>query len=140
MSRKLLKLYQVWHFSITSLNGQDMFPSVSFCFGFKPSLANHEIMSMRNIENWKQNQTLKTMNETFRKATFDLSEVLVEMISGRNGNYTHKLNYEIGNQRRFENITEVLEVYSEQGRSYSIYHNAPIATETAVIITLNITR
>ena len=117
-----------------------MFPSVSFCFGFKPGLSDHEIMSMRNVENWKQNQTLKTMNETFRKATFDLSEVLVEMISGRNGNYTHKLNYEIGNQRRFDNITEVLEVYSEQGRCYSIYHNAPFATETAVIITLNITR
>ena len=95
---------------------------------------------MRNIKNWKQNQTLKEMNETFRRATFDLQEVLVNLTHGTGGNYTTKLNINVGFERRFDQNVGVLEIYSEQGRCYSLYSETSIGPLTSVKIVLNITR
>ena len=127
-------------FSIEPLETDDSYPSVSFCFGFKPDLQNDEILSLRNIKNWKQHQTLKEMNETFRRATYNLHEVLTEFSVGTFGNYSELANYKIGHERRFDNMTEVLEIYSEQGRCFSFHNKVPIMLAKVVKFAVKISR
>ena len=80
------------------------------------------------------------MNETFRRATYNLHEVLTEFSVGTFGNYSELANYKIGHERRFDNMTEVLEIYSEQGRCFSFHNTAPIMLAKVVKFAVKITR
>jgi len=50
----------------------ESFPTVAFCFGFKPGFNPKEVLITRNIDNWKEHQTLAIMNSTFRNSTYNL--------------------------------------------------------------------
>ena len=80
------------------------------------------------------------MNETFRRATFNISEVLVSLTFGKGGNYSKRRELAIGFERTFDNSLGVLEIYSEQGRCYSLHAKTVIDPDTIIIMVLNIQR
>ena len=117
------------------------YPTIGFCFGFKDNISLSEILTIRNIKNWKQNQTLQSMNETFRRVTFDIKEVLINVSGGYDGDFEKvPFRYKVG-QSRQDNVTnEVLEIYSEQGRCYSFFTRIVNTTDAVVKIVMNVTR
>ena len=80
------------------------------------------------------------MNETFRRATFNISEVLVSLTFGKGGNFSKRRELAIGFERRFDDSLGVLEIYSEQGRCYSIHAKTVIDPDSIVKMDLNIQR
>ncbi len=50
----------------------ESFPTVALCFGFKPEFNPKDVLITRNIDNWKEHQTLEIMNSTFRNSTYNL--------------------------------------------------------------------
>ena len=115
----------------------ERFPTVSFCFGFKPEVSNIEIMNIRNIANWKEHQSVDAMNSTFRKTTFDLNEVVTGLAYGTDGTFNTSLAIKVGVTNHRNAIVEIMEVYSEYGRCYSVYSNATVNTNTVLRFTFN---
>ena len=120
----------------------DIYPTVSFCFGFKPEVDSKDAMVFFNIKNWKQYQSLDAMNATFRSQTYDLKEVLTNITYGKDGNIDSPLNYKVGQTKHNNNksLVEITEIYSELGRCYSIYTSDIVAVEEAVVLSLKFKR
>jgi hypothetical protein len=118
----------------------DRFPTVSFCFGFKPEIKDVEIMIMRNIANWQEHKSLQAMNSTFRKMTFDLKEVVLGLSYWIDGTFKTNVDLKVGIQNLKNTIVEIIEVYSERGRCYSFYSNALIASNIVLKFEFNICR
>ena len=120
----------------------DIYPTVSFCFGFKPEVDSKDAMVFFNIKNWKQYQSLDAMNATFRSQTYDLKEVLTNITYGKDGNFDSPLNYKVGQTKHNNNksLVEITEFYSELGRCYSIYTSDIVAVEEAVVLSLKFKR
>ena len=98
----------------------EAFPTFAFCFGFKPDVKDEDILNIRNIKNWKEGQSIQTMNSTFRKSTFDF--LLKAKITE---DYEELEELEGPTKSNF--IVETVEVYSEFGRCYSYYSNEKIS-------------
>ena len=120
----------------------DIYPTVSFCFGFKPEVDSKDAMVFFNIKNWKQYQSLDAMNATFRSQTYDLKEVLTNITYGIDGNSDSRLSYKVGQAKHNNNksLLEITEVYSDQGRCYSIYTSDIVAIEEAIVLSLKFKR
>ena len=131
--------YKVYIFSLTKIT-DSTYPTISFCLGFKEVSDVSKIMTVKNIQNWKQNQTLKTMNETFRRVTFDLKDILVNITAGKDGDFERDIFvYNVTQSRQDAMSTEVLEIYSDQGRCYSFYNKGSDGnTEATVKFVMNI--
>ena len=91
-----------------------------------------DILSMRNINNWKQNQTLEAFNATFRKQTFDLNDILINMTYSPGSDYDSILSFKVGQTEHKGSLVEIIEVYSDRGRCYSIYTSNIISIEEVI--------
>ena len=80
------------------------------------------------------------MNATYRKQTYDLKEVLTDLTYGQDGDFTSKLDYQVGQTWLNHSLLEIMEVYTDQGRCYSIYTSDFVAVKKAIRLELKIQR
>ena len=97
-----------------------------------PGVNKNEILSLRNIENWKENQTLDAFKAKLINQTFDLKDILKNMTFGQGNNFQTILSFKVGQTMHKNSLLEIIEVYSERGRCYSIHMSNIITIEESI--------